>query len=136
MCNFSRLWNTIHSLSNFNIDFSVVRNSSEVLFVNSLFGYDVKVQLNIFATVHECAEINFDMSAHKNLESVVDMVMSMRVLAVVISDVEVVTFPVHSIRFAPTVILVLCVSYFCGLISQNILPYFTFRSCVLEQVTY
>ena len=63
------------------------------------------------------------------MASGVDMVLLMRVLSVVISAVVVATSPGKSIRFPPTLSLVLCVSDFYGLISQTIFPYVTFQSC-------
>ena len=65
MCNYFSLWNTIHDLSNINIDFSVVGNVSEVISIDNFLGYDFKGKLYIFVTVHWYVEIKFDMSAHK-----------------------------------------------------------------------
>ena len=59
----------------------------------------------------------FDISAHKNLESGVDMVLLMMVLAVVTSAVGVVNSPGQLIIFPPTVSLVMWVSTLCGLMS-------------------
>ena len=63
------------------------------------------------------------------MASGVDMVLLMRVLAVLISAVGFVTSPGLSIIFPTSVSLVMWVSDFCNFISQDILPYTTFRSC-------
>ena len=55
----------------------------------------------------------------------VEMVLLMRVLAVVVSSVVVLNSPGESIRLPPTVSLVQWVSYLCGLTSQTIIPYVT-----------
>ena len=54
MFNSFRLWQTIHDLSNSNIDFYIVGNISEIIFIDNLLGYDVKGKLYIFVTVHCC----------------------------------------------------------------------------------
>ena len=59
--------------------------------------------------------------------SCVEMVLLICVLTVVVYAVGFVTSPGWSIIFPPTVSLVMWVSYFCGLIPQTILLYFTFR---------
>ena len=57
------------------------------------------------------------------------MVLLMRVIAVVISSVGVVTSAGWSIISPPTIFIVPWVSDLCGLMSQNIFPYVTFPCC-------
>ena len=66
------------------------------------------------------------MYEHHNLASGVDMVLLVSFLAVVISDVVVVTSPGQSTIFSPKVSLVMWVSDFFGLISHTVLLFVTF----------
>ena len=111
------------------IDFDVVYNNSEVIFVNNLFGCGVNGKLLIFVMFHWCVEIKFDMSAHKHLVLGVEMVLFVRVSDNFISDVGGVNSPGYSIIFTPTVSLVLWFTDLCGLMSQTILPCISFRHC-------
>ena len=70
------------------------------------------------------------MYVHKNLVSGVETVLLMSVLAVVVSAVGVVTSLGKSIKFPPTLSLVVWVSDIDGLVSHTIIPYVTFQSCV------
>ena len=88
MWNSSSLWKTVHDLSNINIDFDIVWNFSDVIFIDNF----VRVWCQrAVAYIHTgwlvCSDKSFAISAHTNLTSGVDMVLLMRVLFVVISDV-------------------------------------------------
>ena len=65
------------------------------------------------------------MSAHMNFAFFVDNTLLKMSLAVMISDVGVVTSPGKLIKFPPTVSMVQCSSAFCGLILAKVLPYVT-----------
>ena len=60
------------------------------------------------------------MSAHTNFAFFVNNTLLKNILAVVISDVAVVTLPVKLIKFPPTLSQVRCVSAFCVHIAATI----------------
>ena len=93
MCDSYRFWETIHALSNLDIEFYVVYKSSELTFIDNLLGYGFRGQLHALVMFHWRVEIIFSISAHKNLVSGVEMVLLMRVLAVPVSAMVVVTSP-------------------------------------------
>ena len=93
MCNSSRLWKTIHPLSNIYIDFAVVCNFSEIIFIYILLGCYVKGKLNVFLMVHWCVEIKVCYICTQHMESGFDIVLLIRVLAVMVYYVGVVTSP-------------------------------------------
>ena len=88
------MWKTIHALLNLDIYSVIVCNVSGVIFIDNLLVCDAKGNLHVFVTVHCCVEIKIDIPAHKNMALSVEMVLFMRVLSVIVSDVGFVTLSV------------------------------------------
>ena len=57
MCNSYILWKTIYTISNFDIDFSIVCNVIEVIFNDILLHYDVNMKFHLFVMIHWWIEI-------------------------------------------------------------------------------
>ena len=57
ICKYSILWKNIHTLLNTYIDFYIMWNVSEVVFIDNLLGFGVKGQFHVFVKVHWCVEI-------------------------------------------------------------------------------